>query len=73
VNLICITAAGITTLFVQRRYYLSRRKKHLRDPVRQEAGLPIGRSRRGSVVLSDKDLAHMQRKDQKKRKAPTAR
>src|SRR5215216_3319751 len=30
VNLLAITAAGITTLFVQRRYYVSRRKKHLR-------------------------------------------
>jgi uncharacterized hydrophobic protein (TIGR00271 family) len=44
VNLTAIVAAGITTLYVQRRYYVSRRKKHLRDPVRQEAGLPMGRS-----------------------------
>jgi uncharacterized hydrophobic protein (TIGR00271 family) len=56
VNLASIISAGVLTLYVQRRYYMSRRKKHLRDPVRQEAGLPIGRSRRGSVVLTDRDL-----------------
>jgi hypothetical protein len=33
-------------LFVQRRYYVARRRKHLRDPIRTEAGLPIGRSMR---------------------------
>jgi uncharacterized hydrophobic protein (TIGR00271 family) len=60
-NLTCIILAGIATLFVQRLWYLQRRKRHLRDPVRKEAGLPMGRSRRGSVVLSDKDLAELQR------------
>jgi uncharacterized hydrophobic protein (TIGR00271 family) len=60
VNLLAIVAAGIATLYVQRRYYMSRRKRHLRDPVRQEAGLPMGRSRRGSVVLSDRDLKKLQ-------------
>ena len=57
VNLASIVAAGVVTLFVQRHWYLNRRKKHLRDPVRQEAGLPMGRSARDSVVLSPKDLA----------------
>jgi uncharacterized hydrophobic protein (TIGR00271 family) len=63
VNLACILVAGVTTLFVQRQHYLRRRRRHMRDPVRKEAGLPIGRSRRGSVVLSDKELAELQRQE----------
>jgi uncharacterized hydrophobic protein (TIGR00271 family) len=63
VNLSCIILAGITTLYIQRRWYLERRKKHLRDPVRKEAGLPMGRSRRGSVVLSEKELAKLQEEE----------
>jgi uncharacterized hydrophobic protein (TIGR00271 family) len=47
VNLAGIVVAGVLTLFVQRRYYVARRRKHLRDPVRGEAGLPVGRSMRG--------------------------
>jgi uncharacterized hydrophobic protein (TIGR00271 family) len=39
-NLVAIIAAGITTLFIQRRLYVKRRREHLRDPVRQAAGLP---------------------------------
>jgi uncharacterized hydrophobic protein (TIGR00271 family) len=50
-NLTAIMLAGIGTLFVQRRYYVSRRRRHLLDPARERAGLPIGRSRRGSVVI----------------------
>ena len=61
VNLTCIIAAGLTTLYIQRRYYLSRRKDHLKDPIRRAAGLPMGRSRRGSVVLSDKDMEELHR------------
>jgi uncharacterized hydrophobic protein (TIGR00271 family) len=61
VNLAAILAAGILTLFLQRQYYLSRRRKHLKDPIRKEAGLPMGRSARGSVVLSDKDLAELEK------------
>jgi uncharacterized hydrophobic protein (TIGR00271 family) len=59
VNLASIVAAGLVTLYVQRRYYLSRRKRHLADPARRAAGLPMDRSRRGSVVLTDKELAAM--------------
>ena len=44
VNLAGIVAAGVITLFVQRRWYVARRRKHLRDPVRDQAGLPVGRS-----------------------------
>jgi uncharacterized hydrophobic protein (TIGR00271 family) len=61
VNLVCIVAAGLTTLFIQRRYYIHRRKQHLRDPIRSEAGLPMGRSARGSVVLSDKEMEELHR------------
>ena len=46
INLAGIVASGVITLFVQRRYYVARRRKHLLDPVRGEAGLPVGRSTR---------------------------
>ena len=36
--------AGAITLFIQRRYYVARRRKHLSDPTRSAAGLPVGRS-----------------------------
>jgi uncharacterized hydrophobic protein (TIGR00271 family) len=45
INLAGIVLAGVGTLYLQRRYYVSRRLKHLRDPAREAAGLPIGRSR----------------------------
>jgi uncharacterized hydrophobic protein (TIGR00271 family) len=45
-NLGGIVLAGVLTLFVQRRWYLIRRRKHLRDPARSAAGLPVGRSAR---------------------------
>jgi uncharacterized hydrophobic protein (TIGR00271 family) len=46
INIAGIIAAGVLTLFVQRRYYVARRRKHLMDPSRGEAGLPVGRSTR---------------------------
>ena len=45
-NLTAIVLAGVVTLSLQRRVYVARRQRHLRDPVREAAGLPIGRSRR---------------------------
>jgi uncharacterized hydrophobic protein (TIGR00271 family) len=51
INLAGIVAAGVLTLFVQRRYYVSRRRKHLMDPARREAGLPLGRSVRGTAEV----------------------
>src|SRR5215213_1416021 len=63
VNLASIIAAGVATLFLQRRWYLHRRKDHLRDPVRRAAGLPMGRSRRGSVVGSGKDGEQLPRRE----------
>jgi uncharacterized hydrophobic protein (TIGR00271 family) len=46
INLAAIVLAGVITLFVQRRYYLARRRRHLEDPSRAAAGLPVGRSAR---------------------------
>jgi uncharacterized hydrophobic protein (TIGR00271 family) len=46
VNLAGIVMAGVVTLFVQRRWYVTRRRRHLRDPARSAAGLPVGRSSR---------------------------
>ena len=46
VNLAGIVVAGVFTLFVQRRYYVVRRRRHLMDPARSAAGLPLGRSAR---------------------------
>ena len=47
INLSSIVLAGVLTLFVQRRYYVARRRKHLDDPRRAAAGLPVGHSARG--------------------------
>jgi len=49
INLTGIVASGVITLFIQRRYYVTRRRKHLMDPIRSETGLPIGRSRRDTT------------------------
>ncbi len=49
-NLAGIVMAGVLTLFIQRRYYTARRRRHLRDRARVSGGLPIGRSRHGVAV-----------------------
>jgi uncharacterized hydrophobic protein (TIGR00271 family) len=46
INLTAIVLACVLTLYVQRRYYVARRRKHLRDPSRAAAGLPVGHSAR---------------------------
>jgi uncharacterized hydrophobic protein (TIGR00271 family) len=46
INLTAIVLAGMLTLFVQRRYYVTRCRKHLMDPARRAAGLPLGRTAR---------------------------
>jgi uncharacterized hydrophobic protein (TIGR00271 family) len=46
INLVGIVAAGVITLFIQRRFYVMRRRKHLRHPARTAAGLPLGQSQR---------------------------
>jgi uncharacterized hydrophobic protein (TIGR00271 family) len=50
-NLAGIVAAGVVTLFVQRRFYVTRRRKHLLDPARTAAGLPLGHSRRHTTAV----------------------
>jgi uncharacterized hydrophobic protein (TIGR00271 family) len=47
VNLPSIVVGGVTTLFIQRRFYVSRRRTHLLHEAREAAGLPLGRSRHG--------------------------
>jgi uncharacterized hydrophobic protein (TIGR00271 family) len=50
-NLFAILLAGIATLYVQRRLYIRRRRRHLREEdAREAAGLPIGRSRRADSI-----------------------
>lgn len=46
VNLVSIFVAGFLTLYVQRRIYTKRRRLHLSDESRRDAGLPVGKSRR---------------------------
>jgi uncharacterized hydrophobic protein (TIGR00271 family) len=48
INLTAIVMAGVVTLFIQRRYYVVRRRRHLSDPARSAAGLPLGRSARSA-------------------------
>jgi hypothetical protein len=57
INLAGIVASGVLTLFIQRRYYVTRRRKHLMDPIRTEAGLPLGRSMRGTTEVPGWDEA----------------
>jgi len=49
VNLLAIFVSGLITLTIQRRIYMARRRRHLGDPSRRHAGLPIGTSRRAKV------------------------
>lgn len=46
INLTALVLAGVLTLFIQRCYYVARRRRHLSDPLRAAAGLPVGRSAR---------------------------
>jgi uncharacterized hydrophobic protein (TIGR00271 family) len=54
-NLAGIVAAGVLTLFIQRRFYVTRRRKHLLHPARTAAGLPLGHSRRHSAAVPGRD------------------
>jgi uncharacterized hydrophobic protein (TIGR00271 family) len=45
VNLVAIFLGGVGTLFIQRRVYQRRRRKHLQDASREAGGLPLGHSR----------------------------
>ena len=44
VNLAAIVLAGVVTLFIQRKLYQRRRRRHLSDASREAGGLPVGRS-----------------------------
>lgn len=46
VNLTAITLAGVTTLFIQHRFFVRRRRRHLHDGSREAAGLPTEPARR---------------------------
>ena len=46
INLTSIFLAGLATLYVQRLFYVRRRRRHLGDRSRARAGLPVGSSRR---------------------------
>ena len=48
-NLASICIAGLITLTIQRRIYMKRRRAHLSDESRRDAGLPLGSSRRAEV------------------------
>ena len=47
INLGAIMLAGVATLYLQRRLYVARRRKHRSDPARSAAGLPVNPRRRG--------------------------
>jgi len=53
VNLTGIFLSGMATLYVQRRFYVRRRRKHLSESARGEAGLPMGHSRRSKQVTEE--------------------
>jgi uncharacterized hydrophobic protein (TIGR00271 family) len=63
INLSAIVIAGVVTLFVQRRWYVARRRRHLLDPAREAAGLPMGRSRRGTTVIPNWQELQKRQKD----------
>jgi uncharacterized hydrophobic protein (TIGR00271 family) len=46
INVPTIVLAGVTTLYIQRRVYIARRRRHFFDESREAAGLPLGHSRR---------------------------
>lgn len=49
INLVAIFISGFLTLYVQRRIYMGRRRRHLGAESRRNAGLPIGTSRRAGL------------------------
>jgi len=49
INLGSIIASGTAVLYVQRLLYLRRRERHLDDPERRAAGLPLTRRRRATT------------------------
>lgn len=58
INLPTIFLGGLLTLYIQRRLYVRRRRKHLSDSAREEAGLPIGQSRRARARTAEEPDPH---------------
>ena len=56
-NLSAIILAGVGALYVQRLFYVRRRRRHLFDKAREAAGLPMGRSRRAKASHSGEPTA----------------
>jgi uncharacterized hydrophobic protein (TIGR00271 family) len=56
-NLCAILLAAIGTLYVQRLFYVRRRRRHLFEEAREAAGLPKGRSRRAKAPHSHEPTA----------------
>jgi hypothetical protein len=54
---VSIVAAGIITLFIQRKLYQRRRRAHLHDEAREAGGLPVGESRRAAELAKKKAKA----------------
>jgi uncharacterized hydrophobic protein (TIGR00271 family) len=60
-NLTMIVLAGVLTLFVQRRVYDERRRRHLHQPYREAAGLPVGRRRKSGVTTKPAEASEGER------------
>ena len=58
INLAAIFAGGLLTLYIQRLLYVRRRHAHLSDKAREEAGLPIGQSRRARMKTTEEPDPH---------------
>ena len=56
VNLGSILLAGVVTLYVQRRLYVTRRRRHRDDPERRAAGLPASPSERTRAEAAPVDV-----------------
>ena len=67
INLTAIVLSGLVTLFIQRRWYVARRRRHLLDPAREAAGLPIGISRRGTTTVPNWQELERQRGEAERR------
>jgi uncharacterized hydrophobic protein (TIGR00271 family) len=63
VNLAGILMAGTLCLWLQRTLYMRRRRKHLTDPMRRAAGLPMGQSLRGTSAIDARELQKLLESD----------
>jgi uncharacterized hydrophobic protein (TIGR00271 family) len=53
-NLALIVLAGVVTLYIQRRMYIARRRRHLGAEYRHAAGLPADRTMSGTIRVKPK-------------------